>query len=87
VHRPFAGSVLAQAVATGTWLTAVAGMAIYSATIAAPFFVLAMSPGLMKKISQGRRVDERVQGGRGWSRSPRRFKFSSPSATRSGAGA
>ena len=47
---PFAGSVLAAAVATGTWGTAVWGMAIYSGAIAVPFFFLAMSPGLLKKL-------------------------------------
>lgn len=47
---PFAGSVLAAAVATGTWGAAVAGMAIYSGAIAVPFVFLALSPGLLKKL-------------------------------------
>jgi thiol:disulfide interchange protein len=47
---PFAGTVLSQAVATGTWTSAVAGMAVYSATIAIPFFFLALSPGLLQKL-------------------------------------
>lgn len=47
---PFAGTVLSQAVATGTWTNAVLGMAIYSATIAIPFFFLAMSPGLLTRL-------------------------------------
>jgi cytochrome c biogenesis protein CcdA len=47
---PFAGVVLAQAVATGTWTTAVAGMTVYAAVIAAPFFVLAVSPGLLRHL-------------------------------------
>ena len=47
---PFAGSVLAAAVATGTWLTAVAGMTVYSLAIAVPFVALALSPGVLKKL-------------------------------------
>jgi len=47
---PFAGSVLAAAVATGTWVTAVAGMTVYSLAIAVPFVALALSPGVLKKM-------------------------------------
>jgi thiol:disulfide interchange protein DsbD len=47
---PFAGAVLAQAVALGTWGTAVAGMAVYSAAIAVPFIALALSPGLLRRM-------------------------------------
>ncbi len=47
---PFAGSVLAAAVATGTWLTAVAGMTVYSLAIAVPFIALALSPGVLRKM-------------------------------------
>lgn len=47
---PFAGAVLSQAVATGSWTRAVIGMAIYSGAIAVPFFVLAMSPSLLKRM-------------------------------------
>ena len=47
---PFAGSVLAAAVATGTWVTAVAGMTVYSLAIAVPFVFLALSPNALKKI-------------------------------------
>jgi thiol:disulfide interchange protein len=47
---PFAGSVLAAAVATGTWLTAVAGMTVYSLAIAVPFIALALSPGVLRKL-------------------------------------
>lgn len=47
---PFAGAVLSQAVATGTWTRAVIGMAVYSSAIAVPFFVLAMSPSLLKRM-------------------------------------
>ena len=47
---PFAGSVLAAAVASGTWLTAVAGMTVYSLAIAVPFIALALSPGVLRKL-------------------------------------
>jgi thiol:disulfide interchange protein len=47
---PFAGTVLAEAVATGTWTRAIAGMAVYSATIAIPFFLLALSPNLLRAL-------------------------------------
>ncbi len=47
---PFAGAVLSQAVVTGSWTRAVIGMAVYASAIAVPFFVLAMSPGLLKKL-------------------------------------
>jgi thiol:disulfide interchange protein DsbD len=47
---PFAGAVLSQAVATGTWTRAVVGMAVYSGAIAIPFFILAMSPSLLKRM-------------------------------------
>jgi thiol:disulfide interchange protein len=47
---PFAGTVLSQAVATGTWTGAVLGMAVYSGTIAIPFFLLALSPGLLHRL-------------------------------------
>jgi len=47
---PFAGSVLAQAVATGSWLGAVIGMAVYASAIAIPFFILAIIPGLLARL-------------------------------------
>jgi thiol:disulfide interchange protein len=50
---PFAGSVLAAAVASGNangWLRAVIGMAIYSSAIAVPFFLLAISPTALHKL-------------------------------------
>ncbi len=47
---PFAGSVLAEAVASGTWTRAVAGMAVYGGAIALPFFLLALSPGLLRAL-------------------------------------
>jgi thiol:disulfide interchange protein len=47
---PFAGAVLSQAVVTGSWTRAVIGMAVYSSAIALPFFALAMSPGLLKRM-------------------------------------
>ncbi|HEX3133479.1 MAG TPA: cytochrome c biogenesis protein CcdA, partial [Planctomycetota bacterium] len=47
---PFAGAVLSQAVVTGSWVRAVIGMAVYSSAIAVPFFILAMSPGLLKRM-------------------------------------
>ncbi len=47
---PFAGAVLAQAVATGTWGAAALGMAVYSAAIAVPFVALALVPGLLTRI-------------------------------------
>jgi thiol:disulfide interchange protein len=47
---PFAGAVLSQAVVTGSWTRAMVGMAVYASAIAIPFFALAMSPGLLKKL-------------------------------------
>ncbi len=47
---PFAGAVLSQAVVTNSWTRAIVGMAIYASAIALPFFALAMSPGLMKRM-------------------------------------
>lgn len=47
---PFAGAVLAAGVSHGAWGAAVLGMAIYSATIALPFFLLAMSPTLLNRL-------------------------------------
>ena len=47
---PFAGAVLSQAVVTGSWTRAMVGMAVYASAIAVPFFALAMSPGLLKKL-------------------------------------
>ncbi len=47
---PFAGAVLSQAVVSGSWTRAVIGMAVYSSAIAVPFFILAMSPGLLKRM-------------------------------------
>lgn len=47
---PFAGAVLSQAVVTGSWTRAMIGMAVYASAIAIPFFALAMSPGLLKKL-------------------------------------
>lgn len=41
---PFAGSVLAEAVRSGSWGSAIGGMAVYSAAIAVPFFLLALLP-------------------------------------------
>jgi thiol:disulfide interchange protein len=47
---PFAGAVLAAGVAKGAWGAAILGMAIYSGTIALPFFLLALAPGLLKRL-------------------------------------
>jgi len=47
---PFAGSVLAEAVASGTWTKAVFGMAVYGGTVAGPFFLIAMSPSVLTKL-------------------------------------
>ncbi len=50
---PFAGSVLAAAVADNTgnaWARAIGGMAIYASVIAVPFFLLAISPGMLAKL-------------------------------------
>lgn len=47
---PFAGAVLAAGVSQGAWGAAVLGMAIYSGTIALPFFLLALSPGLLQRL-------------------------------------
>jgi thiol:disulfide interchange protein DsbD len=47
---PFAGAVLSQAVVIGSWTRAIIGMAIYASAIAIPFFALAMSPGLLKRM-------------------------------------
>nr|MBA3710092.1 thioredoxin family protein [Planctomycetota bacterium] len=47
---PFAGTVLAEAVASGRWIRAVEGMAVYGGTIAVPFFLLAMSPGILRAM-------------------------------------
>ena len=47
---PFAGSVLAEAVASGSWTRAILGMAVYGGTVAAPFFLIAMSPSLLKRL-------------------------------------
>jgi thiol:disulfide interchange protein len=46
---PFAGSVLAQGVATGRWLMPILGMVVYSGTIAVPFFVMGIAPTVLKK--------------------------------------
>ena len=47
---PFAGAVLAAGVAHGAWGAAVLGMAVYSGTIALPFFLLALSPGWLARL-------------------------------------
>ena len=47
---PFAGTVLAQAVTTGAWSRPVLGMAVYAGTIAVPFFLLALSPGVLQRL-------------------------------------
>jgi thiol:disulfide interchange protein DsbD len=47
---PFAGTVLAQAVATGRWSMPVLGMTVYASAIAIPFFLLALSPGVLKRL-------------------------------------
>ncbi|HYE05091.1 MAG TPA: cytochrome c biogenesis protein CcdA [Planctomycetota bacterium] len=50
---PFAGSVLAAAVADNTgnaWARAIGGMAIYASVVAVPFFLLAISPGLLARL-------------------------------------
>lgn len=50
---PFAGLVLgalASESGGGVWLRALGGMAVYGLTIAIPFFVLAMSPGLLRRL-------------------------------------
>ncbi len=47
---PFAGAVLAAGVSHGDWGAAVLGMAVYSGTIALPFFLLALAPGMLKRL-------------------------------------
>jgi len=47
---PFAGTILAEAIRLGTWVQASIGMAIYASVIAVPFFVLAISPSLLRKL-------------------------------------
>lgn len=47
---PFAGAVLAAGVSQGAWGAAVLGMAVYSGTIALPFFLLALAPGMLKRL-------------------------------------
>jgi thiol:disulfide interchange protein len=47
---PFAGTVLAQAVASGAWTRPVIGMAVYAGTIAVPFFLLALSPSWLARL-------------------------------------
>jgi thiol:disulfide interchange protein len=47
---PFAGAVLAAGVAHGAWGSAVLGMAVYSGTIALPFFLLALAPGWLARL-------------------------------------
>jgi thiol:disulfide interchange protein DsbD len=47
---PFAGTILAQAVADGTWRYAAWGMAVYSAVIALPFVLLALAPGVLTRL-------------------------------------
>lgn len=47
---PFAGSVLAEAVTTGSWRRAVEGMAVYGGTIAVPFFFIALSPAALARL-------------------------------------
>jgi thiol:disulfide interchange protein len=47
---PFAGAVLAQAITTGDVLRPILGMALYSGVIAVPFFLLALSPTLLRRL-------------------------------------
>ncbi len=47
---PFAGFVLAQAAITGQWYAAAVGMAVYASVIAVPFFLLAVTPGLLHRL-------------------------------------
>ena len=47
---PFAGSVLAAAVATGKWSGAILGMGIYGLAIAVPFVLLALSPKALSRL-------------------------------------
>jgi thiol:disulfide interchange protein DsbD len=47
---PFAGAVLAAGVSHGAWGSATIGMAVYSGTIAVPFFLLALAPGLLARL-------------------------------------
>ena len=47
---PFAGLVLGSAALSGSWATAVIGMAVYASVIALPFFFLAMAPKLLKRL-------------------------------------
>jgi len=47
---PFAGAVLAAGVSHGAWGSAILGMAIYSGTIALPFFLLALAPGMLSRM-------------------------------------
>ena len=47
---PFAGMVLAQGVRTGHWLMPALGIAVYSGTIALPFFAMGIAPSLLKRM-------------------------------------
>ena len=50
LHCTDPGAMLGTAMHTGQWTGAVVGMLIYGFTIAVPFFALAMSPSLLKKL-------------------------------------
>lgn len=45
---PFAGAVLAEGLRSGTVLRPIVGMAVYASAIAIPFFILSLSPKLLK---------------------------------------
>lgn len=47
---PVAGFILASAATSGDWGTAAAAMGVYGATIACPFIVLALVPGLLQRL-------------------------------------
>jgi thiol:disulfide interchange protein len=51
---PFAGAVLSGADVDGSWGRAVLGMAVYGATIAVPFVVLALVPGWTAHLPRSR---------------------------------
>ena len=47
---PFAGLVLGTAALSGSWTTAIIGMAVYASVIALPFFFLALAPKLLNRL-------------------------------------
>ncbi|MFW5828877.1 MAG: cytochrome c biogenesis protein CcdA [Planctomycetota bacterium] len=47
---PFAGAVLAEGVHSGSLLRPILGMGLYAGTIAVPFILLALAPGLLHRL-------------------------------------